>query len=149
MNTGTNYYTTQTYNSHEIHKTKHCQIAKGCPNYISYVVEVSSCSSWRIIIKKKIYLKKRYSIWNLVSWGITFDSEKWYKTFLLQNYPHGSRHCQLSYKYSSWQSSLLVVRQIIIFVLWKICMTTDSGGCRPYMLFLWQPTVTAAIWIIF
>ena len=43
-------------------------------------------------------LERRDSRLNLGFWGITFNSEKWYKAFLLTNYPHGSRHCQFSYK---------------------------------------------------
>ena len=39
---------------------------------------------------------KRHTILNLVFWGIPFDIEKWYKTFLLKKNSYGSHHCWLS-----------------------------------------------------
>ena len=93
--------------------------------------------SWCQPVSK--WLWSRYSIFNLVFWGITFDSEKWYKAFLLQNYP--------------WQLSVLFVIQIIIFLNEKymfydkltcffkihfICMKTDSDGSHLGYLWQWQ-----------
>ena len=51
---------------------------------------------WKLLLQTLLGL--RYCILNLVFWGITFDSETWFKTFLLRNYPHCSRHCWLSFK---------------------------------------------------
>ena len=48
--------------------------------------------------KKSLRPHGRYSIINLVFWGINFDSGKWNRTFLLQNYLHCSHHCRLSFK---------------------------------------------------
>ena len=44
------------------------------------------------------YQAIRYSILNLVFWGITFKSEKLYKTYILTNNPQSTLHCRLSYK---------------------------------------------------
>ena len=112
-------------------------------------------------VKKASFLEviwnNRYSILNLVLLGITFDSEKWYKTFPFQNYPHGSRHCRLSNK----KFPSLLVLQIIVF-LWKnyVFFMTNKHVSTLYLydnwqwrlscgLFVWQPTVMFAMWIIF
>ena len=65
-----------------------------------------------------------------------------------KKYPHGSCHCQLSYKLSAWQPSLSAVIQINVFffngkyvLLWQIHVFFNT-------LFVWQPTVAAAIWVI-